>query len=224
MGINYETKQPVVFVVDVSYSMEGEPIIEVQKGLKLFQEVMLSDYKTATQVEMALVVFYEKAVVKFDFSAPDEVSIPELECGPATCLGGGVLKAIELIENRKKFYKETGQNYSRPIIVLLTDGEPNGSEEILEEAYRKIQDMVSQKKVLLWSFGVEGADMNFLKKFTPNSKGCYVKKLADVNKNFLHFFQWLSNSISLVAAHQQDDEILEEIEEWMEEEDLFDSL
>lgn len=47
-----------------------------------------------------------------------------------TALVDAVDEAIDIVNNRKKWYKSTGQPYYRPWIILITDGEPNEGQDV----------------------------------------------------------------------------------------------
>ncbi len=56
--------------------------------------------------------------------------MPVLTTKDSTALVDGVREAIRLTNNRKNWYKQTGQPYLRPWIILITDGEPDSDQDI----------------------------------------------------------------------------------------------
>lgn len=59
-----------------------------------------------------------------DFVPASQFIAPELSVGDQTPMGEAIALGIELIRNRKAAHKATGVPYYRPLIVLITDGEP----------------------------------------------------------------------------------------------------
>ena len=54
---NPEPRCPCVLLLDTSYSMSGEKIAELNRGLERFAEELRSDAMTAKRVEVAIVSF-----------------------------------------------------------------------------------------------------------------------------------------------------------------------
>ena len=216
-------KQPVVVVVELSELMEGA-LGELQKGLELLQ-TLLSNPKTATTVELALVTFKGDEVAYWDFSQPGEISIPTLTTGPLGYLGKGVLKGIELIEKRKGYYSQTGQNYSRPIIGLISTGNPNfGDSETLFYSLMKLHLLAEREELLFWGFGVEDPDIPLLKELIPEKPGFLCKKVKEGEGKYLSLFQWLGESLSLLSEGWQVEEVLEEMERRDVDRELFEAF
>lgn len=102
--------------------------------------------------------------------------------------------AIELVQDRKAWYKETNQSYYRPWIVLMTDGEPDAGQDINALA-SKIKSDTSAKKYVFLPIGVDGANMEVL---TQLQGDIPAMKLQDAK--FGEFFKWLSASMSSITS------------------------
>lgn len=193
--VNYEQKCPCVLVLDVSGSMSGEPIEQLNEGLKEFQREVRNDETASDRLEISIVTFGSDIEEVQSFSLLENFDMPELRINGSTRLVDGVREGIRLVEKRKKWYKDTGQTYYRPYVILMTDGEPDSGQDVNGLA-SEIQQGVDAKKFNFWAFGVEGADMNMLGTIShPEFKPMKLKGV-----DFVKFFLWLSASMSSIAA------------------------
>ena len=64
----------------------------------------------------------------------DKLLVPEMEAEGMTCMGEGLSLALDLLEKRKAKYKATGVDYYQPILVVMSDGLPNGNRRVWDEA------------------------------------------------------------------------------------------
>lgn len=204
---NKDQKCPVVLLLDTSGSMNGQPIEELNKAIIKLKDDILEDAMLSNRLEVGIVAFDDDARVErgIDLVTP-ETQLPTLSIGGVTNLVAGMEKAIELVEERKTFYKANGEQYYRPFIVLFTDGAPTNSAEEIEAIDLKIQTMSDNKKFVFLPFGVEGADMQLLAKLAAQTADERLQnkakayKMKDVTK-FSEVFAFVSASIS--GAMQQ---------------------
>lgn len=204
---NKDQKCPVVLLLDTSGSMSGQPIDELNKAIIKLKDDILEDALLSNRLEVGIVAFDDDARVErgIDLITP-ETQLPILSIGGVTNLVAGMEKAIELVEDRKTFYKANGEQYYRPFIVLFTDGAPTNSAEEIEAIDLKIQTMSDNKKFVFLPFGVEGADMQLLAKLAAQTADERLQnkakayKMKDVTK-FSEVFAFVSASIS--GAMQQ---------------------
>jgi uncharacterized protein YegL len=200
---NAEMKCPVVLVLDRSSSMKGSPVDELNRGLHTFQAQILNDEVAAARLEVAIVTFGNDVKIARDFSLFENRMINPIQADGGTELAKGVMEAILRLEARKAWYKEQGLQYYRPYIVLMTDGFPTCSHQEIVHMREEIRRGVQEKRFNMWSFGVENADMEFLKSI---SSGEFPpQKLKGIN--FTEFFSWLSSSFSTITSSRPDDKI-----------------
>lgn len=223
---NYEQKCLCVLVLDVSGSMleivdhtntksTGETVYMdgkkynvvtggiskidlVNEGLRSFYNEICEDETTSQRLELSIITFNDSVQVLQEPALPDNVTIPELQCGGETALADAVNEAIDKVEARKKWYKETGQPYYRPWIILMTDGVPNRDQDIDGLAARIKHDTAAKKYAFL-PVGVEGADMEILQRISGN--GMSAVKLKGMR--FAQFFRWLSASMGTVTKAEE---------------------
>mgnify|MGYP001219072356 CR=1 FL=1 len=207
---NYDQKCPLVLVLDASGSMSGAPIDDLNNALITLKDDILSDNVLSNRMELAIVSFHDDAEIVRDFDLVlPEHEMPTIETGGYTNMFSGINKAIDMIENRKQYYKNSGQPYYRPIIVLLSDGEPTNTDQEIENLDQKIQSMSDDKKFMFIPFGLgDGADMKTLAKLAVQTEDQRLKekavayKLKD-SKKIAKVFAFVSASAS--AAMGSDD-------------------
>lgn len=198
---NYEQKCLCVLVVDVSGSMKGAPIDQLNEGLKMFQEELVNDFVASQRVEMAIVSFGSTVNLILNPSLSTEFEMPTLSTSGSTKLVDGVRMAINVVEERKSWYKSTGQTYYRPWIMLITDGEPDQDQD-LNSLAAEIRQKVDAKGFLFYTIGVEGFNSNKLELISYPSSPKSLKGLA-----FRDLFKWLSASIAMVSKSSEGDKI-----------------
>lgn len=193
---NPTARVPVCLCLDTSGSMGGMPIDELNEGVRLFYEAIREDETALYSAEVSIVTFGENAQCIVDFASLDrQPNVPILTANGMTPMGEAVNMGLDLLEQRKKEYKDRGVDYYQPWLVLMTDGAPNGDSEELSRAINRTVDLVNQKKLTIFPIGIgSDADMNVLSKFSPKRAPLKLQGLK-----FREFFAWLSKSVSKVS-------------------------
>lgn len=195
---NYEQKCLCILVLDVSGSMGGQPISELNKGLQDFHQEVLKDFVAAQRLEVAIITFGSNINTVQEPALVNNFQMPTLSTSGTTKLVDAVKMSINLVENRKQWYKNTGQNYYRPMIVLVTDGEPDSDQDIKGLA-SEVQSGVLNKKFTFYSLGVRGYNHAKLASITPPN----MPPLPLDGYKFSEFFKWLSNSIGIITKSSE---------------------
>jgi uncharacterized protein YegL len=196
--INYQQKCPVVFVLDVSGSMSGTPINELNKGLKAFEQEIQEDLTASSRLDVAIVSFGSDAKIEHDFALMGEYQMPNLGITGSTNLEAGMRKGMEILEARKKWYRESKQTYYRPYVILVTDGAPD-KDPNSTGLTSDIKSAVKSKKFNFWPIGVEGANMELLNQMACPGEGASLPAMKLDGLKFVELFQWLSASFGKVS-------------------------
>lgn len=222
MGIEVEIthgQQPhvaTVLLLDTSFSMEGAKIDQINESLRFFKEDIMQNELARKRVDLAIVSFGKEVSIIKDFGPIDEFKPPKLIADGATPMGEAILKAINMVENRKNEYKNNGTDYFRPWIFLITDGEPTDMIEndfMWNEVTRKVHEGETNRKFAFFAVGVDSADMKTLTEIASQNR--IPLKLKE-NK-FKEMFEWLSKSLESVSGSFPDDQIsLEPQNMWAE--------
>ncbi len=189
---NYEQKCLCVLVLDVSGSMQGQAIDELNNGLRSFHKEVMDDFVASQRLEVSIVTFGSTVSCLQEPALITQISMPVLHAAGTTKLVDGVRMGIDLIEQRKKWYKETGQNYYRPMLVLITDGEPD-PEQNISGLSNEIETAMLGKKFSFFALGVKGFNYDKLASLCPPP----THPLILDGYKFANFFKWLSNSIGI---------------------------
>lgn len=208
---NYEQKCLCVLLLDVSGSMRGEPINELNKALQEFYNEIKEDETTSQRLEVCLMTFNNQVQTLQEPALVENFTMPTLTTSGSTAMVDAVKEAIEKVEARKKWYRETGQKYYRPWIILMTDGEPDEGQDVYGLGPKIKADMEAKHYVFL-PIGIQDANMETLAVLQGGSP---AKKLAGLK--FKEFFQWLSNSIGTIVTHTEGEQVdlTDGIDDWM---------
>ncbi|MBQ9137957.1 MAG: VWA domain-containing protein [Alistipes sp.] len=208
-AVNQEMKCLCVFVLDVSGSMRGARLEALNQGMKdFYAEIQGGENvseKLIDQLEVAVIQYDEEAQILRDPSLLDEEEqAPTLtERGSITDTVTAMEEAIRMVEERKAWYKETGQKYYRPWIVVMTDGEPYGNRDSaadIDAISARVAADSAAKKYFMMGIGVGEANMELLGRMCG-------KALPLAGTKFTEFFQWLSNSLSMVSTSKEGDKV-----------------
>ena len=219
-AVNQEMKCLCVFVLDVSGSMRGEKLNALNQGIKdFYAEIQEGDSvseKLIDQLEIAVIQYDEEVqILRNPALLEEEEQAPTLtERGSVTETVMAMEEAIRIVEERKAWYKETGQKYYRPWIVVMTDGEPYGeraSAADIDAISARVASDSAAKKYFMMGIGVGEANMELL------SRMC-GKALPLSGTKFTEFFKWLSNSLSMVSTSKEGEKvsIKEGADSWMD--------
>lgn len=201
-AVNYEQKCLCVLVLDVSGSMRGKPIEELNKGLQDFYNEIADDETTSQRLEISIITFNHIVKTVQEPALVENFEMPMLAATGSTAMVNAVNQAIDKMEARKKWYKETGQAYYRPWIILMTDGEPDDDQDIDGLAAR-INSETAGKHFQFLPIGVEGANMAILDKI----KGNIERPLKLQGTKFSSFFKWLSASMGTVVTAEEGEQV-----------------
>lgn len=211
---NPEPRVPCLLLLDVSSSMSGDKIQELNSGLETLRSELLKDELTARRVEVAVVTFGGSVRVVQEFAAPSELKLPSLSAEGDTPMAAAILKAFELVEQRQARYEASDLDSYNPWIFMVTDGEPTDSSELLEKAAQRVRQADGQgrgKKVAFFAVGVEGANMQRLARMSKRSP----QKLRGFD--FGRLFRWVAESLRRVSRSLIGDRVeLPKKDDWAE--------
>jgi len=189
---NPTARIPVCLVLDTSSSMDGLPINELNEGVTMFMNEILKDEITRYSAEISVVTFGGTVNKVLDFGNLEDQQVPIFSANGGTPMGEGVETTLDLLDERKKEYKKAGVDYFQPWMILMTDGQPTDS---IETAVTQTCDLIENRKLTIFPIGIgDSADMSVLARFSPKRSPMKLQGLK-----FKEFFEWLSQSVSVVS-------------------------
>lgn len=178
---------PVYLLLDTSGSMFGEPIEAVKNGVQTLISTLRSDPYALETAYISIITFdsYAKQVTPLTELAAFQH--PNIEANGCTALGS----ALELLSQKidSEITKTTAEVKGdwRPLVFIMTDGEPTDSiTKGLEEFKKRKCGMV-----IACAAG-QKANTNTLKQITENVVQLDTADSATIKA----FFKWVSASIS----------------------------
>lgn len=199
---NFEQKCLCVLVLDVSGSMIGTPIQQLNEGLQRFKQQVMNDEIASQRLEVCVITFSGRVACIQEPSLIHNFDMPTLKAGGSTALVDGLRRAILKVTTRKNWYKQTGQPYYRPFVIMITDGEPDADQDV-RGVSQDIDIRVDNKEFLFFPIGVQDANMDVLRQLSHRSTPPMMLR----GLNFTEFFQWLSNSVSVITKSKEGDNV-----------------
>ena len=188
-AVNPEPRCPCVLVLDVSTSMSGDAINQLNAGLQLFKDELAADALAMKRVEVAIVTF-GPTKVETPFTSATSFYPPTLVTQGDTPMGSAITQALDLVRDRKAEYRANGLHFYRPWIFLITDGGPTDE---WKAAAAAVHEGEVSKAFAFFAIGVKGANMEILQQISSR------QPLTLEGMRFRELFSWLSNSLRSVS-------------------------
>lgn len=189
----YERHLAAVLLVDRSGSMIGDPIRELNDGLKLFGKALSSDTLAQGRVDVTVISFGSDVKTEMGFRSAEEYEAPTLSANGSTAFNEAINAGLDALEARKAEFKRLGTNYYRPWLFVLTDGYPTDG-NLEESTKNRLKEYIRNKKVTYLPMGIGEANTSHLQSYYPDEAPQKPVLKATV-ENFKDAFQWLSNSM-----------------------------
>lgn len=186
---------PIYLLVDVSGSMAGEPLQAVNMGLQALVADLQGDPQALETVYLALITFESRAQMVVPLTEIGNFSAPALQPGGSTNLRDALKLLGDSIEKDVQKNTQTQKGDYKPMVFLLTDGQPDsGWESAADELKKK-----KPANIIACAAG-PGANTDMLKRVTE-----IVVKLADTQPGTLGaFMKWVTQSAKVASASVND--------------------
>jgi uncharacterized protein YegL len=195
---NPEPRVPCVLLLDVSGSMSGQPINELNEGLVTLKDTLAADTLASKRAEIAIVTFGGTVNVVQDFITAEHFQPPHLTVSGDTPMGQAITTGLGMIVQRKTTYRANGISYYRPWVFLITDGGPT---DPWQSPAEQVKQGEASKGFAFFTVGVESANFDILAKISTRAP----VKLKGLN--FRDLFLWLSQSMQAVSQSSPGDKV-----------------
>src|SRR4051812_5604145 len=101
-AINPDPRVACVLLLDISGSMAGSPIAELNTGLAAYRDALVADARAARRLEVALVSFGGQVQTVCNYTAVEGFQPPQLHASGDTPMGAAIPAGLEMLRNRKK--------------------------------------------------------------------------------------------------------------------------
>jgi uncharacterized protein YegL len=203
---------PIYFLIDVSESMVGDPIEQVQEGMATIVKELRTDPYALETAWVSVIAFAGQPKTLAPLQEIISFYPPKFPVGSGTslCHGLGHL----MYELRKNFVKTTYEQKGdwKPIVFLFTDGTPTDAESDLKAAIAEWKkNWKRTANLVAISFG-NHTDRNILGELTEN---VLHFNNADANA-YKQFFKWVTDSIKTSSLSVENNATGFELAKWDE--------
>lgn len=170
----------VILIADHSGSMEdNNKIDELNDALKVFFQGLAQDDLLSESIELGVVGFESHASVT---RSPQKISAGNI--APSFHADGGT-NMDEALDKAYDLVSAVPQNQLKPIVIMITDGEPDHPSAALNAASRL------QGVAHFYALGVSGSDFSYLQRMSGNQQAAALR-----GTKFSQFFQDMSMDLS----------------------------
>ena len=179
---------PIYFLIDISESMVGEPIQQVEEGLATIIQTLKTDPHALETVFISIIVFAGQPKTLVPLQELVSFYPPKFPIGSGTSLSKGLVHLMhELRTNIVKTTYEIKGDW-KPIVFLFTDGVPTDDSNMAINEWK--QNWQKTANLIAISFGNE-TDTKLLGELTDN-----VLQFKNTNvQSYKEFFKWVTDSI-----------------------------
>jgi uncharacterized protein YegL len=183
---------PVYLVLDCSGSMTGEPIEACRQGVKALLADLRGDPQALETAYLSVITFDSTARQVCPLTELSVFTEPNLTASGSTALGEALKLLEQCLDREVRKSTPTQKGDWRPLIFLMTDGQPTDS-------WEQAADRIKSRRVgnLIACAAGPGANAEMLKKVTES-----VVALSSLQPDQLRaFFKWVSASIKTTSQN-----------------------
>lgn len=196
-------KLPVCLILDTSGSMSERvrssrgmvvKIDELNNNIQELFRTIRADPNARIMSDVCLIrCGGEHPEIINGYSSVDKITFRPLIAEGRTPLGASVDLALDLLQKRRDFYRNTGVEHYKPILMIMSDGMPTEHMNVVYNAANRCASMVNNEGLKVLPIGIgDAARLDILDLFSPKVKAKCINNM-DV---FIKLFEMLSVSMS----------------------------
>ena len=189
-------KVPICLVLDCSGSMRFPDgtrlpkIDELNQNIDAFLEYVRNDPKASKICDLCIITMGDAVRVVSRYTTVDRIHFGHFAAGGGTPLGTAMTKAVELLTERRQYYRDNDIEHYKPILMVMTDGDPTDDITYISQL---VSNMVANKEIKIFPVGV---GLNFNQETLAQFSPLLRPKLIRNSEAFDKLFKLLSASSS----------------------------
>lgn len=201
---------PIMLVLDISGSMEGEKINELEKGVNAFIKKSKKILKKRGVVGYVSIIEFNDKIIHYNqdnkmWLSMDKIKKIKLEKPyGATHLGTAIIRSIQDMEQQLVDYRNSQVTAKHPTLIVFTDGIPFGENEyIFGQAIARMKNHTLEWNVISIACGIDDttyiqqlSELNTISNFN-NGEIIYAKDAKEIVK-CLKFVSTTFNTMDLL--------------------------
>lgn len=179
---------PIFFLLDVSESMVGDNLRQLQVGLERLVKSLRTDPHALETVHLSVLAFAGKTRTLAPLTELAAFYPPRLPIGSGTCLGVALEHLMDELD--RNLIKTTPQRKGdwQPVVYLMTDGKPTDDPTAAISRWQK--DYANRVTLVAIAIG-KHASLTTLEQLTPN----VLQLDATTEEEFRRFVDWVTQSV-----------------------------
>lgn len=176
-----EQHMAVLFLIDTSGTMTGEPINEVINAINHFREEIIKNKELKDVLDVAVVEFNSTVRVVQEFVPVEFMEPVSFSTYGSSNRKLGLQMAIDMIGVRRRFYRHAGMEPYCPYLILITDD--GCSDESIDDITKMIHQYEEENILRLWILLTKDSDPNRVKD-EEITKRVFSLDSIDISKMF----------------------------------------
>lgn len=189
-----ESHMPVLIAGDISGSMAGLPIQNVNKSINRFASDVCKDPKAAGRVDVAVIGFNDAPHIEQNWRPITEMNQVNFVAGGGTNISAALEKGVEMLRERGHLYEDVGIEVKMPYLILITDGYGGDVTEIA----KVIKQRTADRKMKLWVLAIKGYDKESVAQLTDGRR--VFELVNEDGYDFSEFFDFMAVSVKAVST------------------------
>ncbi len=157
---------PIYFVGDESYSMDGQPVAQLNEALSKLRDAAAVSPAIAERARFGILTFAGDALCRLELSPlTDEIAMPTMSCRDGGTSYRSVFQDLRhRLPGDVATLKADGYKVRRPLVFFLSDGQPTDSSQASwQDALSELKSSAFKEHPHILAFGIGEAQGETIK-------------------------------------------------------------